>query len=83
MAQQISHARERLQQLEEEQQGSMLRGERGRTHERQDHEHEPRAAMWAAMKTLMHAVDKIERKEDSMQRIVDKVKKIMRYSPFH
>jgi len=36
--------------------------------------HEPRAAIWAAMQSLMHSVDKIEQKQDSMEKVVKKVR---------
>lgn len=83
LVQQISKARERLQQLEAEKEGGGA-GERGRTRARREqHEHEPRAAMWAAMQTLMKSVDKIEERQERMAKTVKKVNKIMRYSPFH
>jgi len=45
-------------------------------------EHQGRhQAMWAAMQSLMSSVDKIERKQSSMERTVNKVRKVMRYQP--
>lgn len=37
--------------------------------------------MWAAMQSLMQSVNKIEQKQDSMAKVVRRVKKIMRYNP--
>ena len=35
--------------------------------------HEPRAAIWAAMQSLMHSVDRIAQKQDKMEKVVKKV----------
>ena len=37
------------------------------------HAHEPRAAIWAAMQSLMHSVDHIEAKQEQMEKTVKKV----------
>ena len=34
---------------------------------------EPRAAIWAAMQSLMHSVDRIEKKQSAMEKVVKKV----------
>jgi hypothetical protein len=36
--------------------------------------HEPRAAIWAAMQSLMHSVDNIEKKQNSMEKVVKRVR---------
>lgn len=52
---------------------SMLVAKRSvrRRHERLGHE--PRAAIWAAMQSLMHSVDRIETKQNQMEQVVHKV----------
>jgi hypothetical protein len=52
---------------------SMLVAKRSvrRRHER--HGHEPRAAIWAAMQSLMHSVDRIQAKQSQMEKVVHKV----------
>jgi len=61
---------------------SMLVAKRSvrRRHEREGHE--PRAAIWAAMQSLMHSVDRIEKKQNQMDKVVTKVSKVMKYDPF-
>lgn len=61
---------------------SMLVAKRSvrRRHER--HGHEPRAAIWAAMQSLMHSVDRIQAKQSQMEKVVHKVSKVMKYNPF-
>jgi hypothetical protein len=49
---------------------------RRRTSEKDQHKE-----LWAAMQSLMTNVDKIEKKQDRMDSTVEKVRKIMRYSP--
>mmetsp|Transcript_22570 Transcript_22570/g.61472 ORF Transcript_22570/g.61472 Transcript_22570/m.61472 type:complete len:188 (-) Transcript_22570:85-648(-) len=41
-----------------------------------------RRSVYSAIKALMKSVSRIEEKEDKMSKVVDKVKKIMRYKPF-
>ena len=85
----ISHAKRLVSKLE------TVRAERGdasrsmlaaRRSVRRRHERsrggEPRAAIWAAMQSLMHSVDKIEKKQDKMAKVVKKVSKVMRFDPF-
>ena len=49
--------------------------------ERRTKEKETHRELWAAMQSLMSNVDKIEKKQDRMAATVDKVRKIMRYTP--